>query len=280
MNSGCLKGGPPFKYLTCVRIRVRVGADGEIRTRCMRRIRPMFRTMRISNMKKKEWTFDEFTQVGTDYADIGNVEAYDAKMRKIRDYRREDEQILDALGAGPDHTVLDIGTGTGHLAIAAAARCEKVYAVDVSGPMLEYAKMRAGEKNITNIEWSQCGFLSFDFPGVVFDRVISNAALHHLPDFWKAVAIKRIYDALKSEGSFFLGDVVFSWPVEEADERVGSWLDGMRRVDAGLYSEAATHIRSEYSTFSWILEGLLGRAGFGYRKLIDRDNFIAYLCTK
>ena len=45
--------------------------------------------------------------------------------------------------------------------------------------------------------------------------------------------------------------------------------------------EAQTHVREEYSTFSWIMEGLLEQAGFTLDKADYKNDFMAtYLCTK
>lgn len=83
----------------------------------------------------QRWHYDEMKQVGTDYADAKEVEAYDARMRKIRDIRSETEKILESLHITQDQTLLEIGCGTGEFAIAAAGRCKKIIAADVSLPM-------------------------------------------------------------------------------------------------------------------------------------------------
>jgi len=46
-------------------------------------------------------------------------------------------------------------------------------------------------------------------------------------------------------------------------------------------SESETHVRDEYSTCDWIMEGLLERAGFRIQTADHPDEFLAtYLCTK
>lgn len=224
--------------------------------------------------------YDEFIHTGTNFSEIEKVEAYDAKMSKFRDYKKESELILDALGITRDGTLLEIGTGTGHFAVEASRRCKRVVAVDVSNAMLDYAKSRAEREGITNIEWAHAGFLSFDFPKESFDCVVSNASLHHLPDFWKAIAIDRVHGSLKPKGVFFLGDVVFSCGVEEIESKVNAWIEGYTTIDEELHREARGHIKEEYSTYSWIIEGMLERAGFRYRILAESNNFMAYLCTR
>ncbi|VVB96164.1 Uncharacterised protein [uncultured archaeon] len=40
---------------------------------------------------KPGWHYDEMRQVGTDYADDGQVKEYDRRMQKLRDVKKETE---------------------------------------------------------------------------------------------------------------------------------------------------------------------------------------------
>ncbi len=71
-----------------------------------------------------------------------------------------------------------------------------------------YAKQKAHAMGISNIAFSQAGFLSYEHNGYPLDLIVSNLALHHLPDFWKMIALKRIYQLLKNGGTFYLGEPV------------------------------------------------------------------------
>jgi ubiquinone/menaquinone biosynthesis C-methylase UbiE len=204
-------------------------------------------------------------------------------MQKFRNYKHEAEQILNVLNVSSNHIILEIGTGTGHFAIEASKRCKKVYAIDVSKPMLDYAKLKAKKENIDNIEWLKYGFLTYDFPdNIKFDSIVSNAALHHLPDFWKMIAVNKIYKSLKEKGKFFLGDVIFSFKFDELNDKIDEWIKNSKNISVEFSSETITHVRDEYSTYSWIIEGMFERIGFKFQKLNDTDanNFVAYLCSK
>jgi ubiquinone/menaquinone biosynthesis C-methylase UbiE len=229
---------------------------------------------------KNKWDFDEFTQVGTDYSDIKKVEDYDNKMSKFRNYKQEAGLILDTLKVNSNHILLEIGTGTGHFAIEAAAKCKKVYAIDVSTAMLNYARSKAEKENIKNIEWFNYGFLTFDFPGMEFDCVVSSATLHHLPDFWKMTALHNVYKSLKKYGKFLLTDIIFSAGLNEINFKVEDWINNAKKIDDEYYSESIMHIKNEYSTYSWIIEGMLERVGFKYQLIYENNNFMAYLCIK
>jgi len=229
---------------------------------------------------KPRWFFDEFQQTGTDFTDIKKVEAYDNKMSKFRNYRQEAAMVLDLFNAQASDVLLEIGTGTGHFAIEAAKRCGKVHAVDVSETMLKYAELKARQENITNIEWRHSGFLTADFPDVHFNFIFSNAAMHHLPDFWKALALRNIHRMLKPGGKFILGDVIFSCTIDETETKVQDWIEGFKKVDEDFFSESTGHIKKEYSTFSWIIEGMLERTCFSHKTVADMNNFMIYLCVK
>jgi SAM-dependent methyltransferase len=89
-------------------------------------------------------------------------------------------------------------------------------------------------------------------------------ALHHLPDFWKAVALDRIHGILRPGGILRLWDVVYSFEPRDAAERIESWCStgGPSVEDDWSRAELEEHVRDEHSTFSWILEPMAVRCGF------------------
>lgn len=231
-------------------------------------------------MSQPRWQYDEFKQIGTDYDSVEEVEAYDRRMQSLRDVAQETEHILEALGVTPESTILEIGTGTGEFAIRAAARCAKVYAVDISEMMLDYARQKAEARGVSNIEFKRAGFLTFEREPV--DAVVTQLALHHLPDYWKAVALRRIHDALRDGGRLFLRDVVFPGDVRNHEDRFREWIaSAQAKAGDTIGREIEAHIRDEYSTLDWIMEGLLKTSRFS---IISADGskglFTTYVCAK
>lgn len=188
-------------------------------------------------------------------------------------------QLLDLK---PEHTVIDLGCGTGTFAITEARSCRKVFAVDISQAMLDKCAEKARAAGLGNIETHCAGFLTYEHKGALVDTVVSVAALHHLPDFWKAVAFKRIYNMLKPGGKLFLFDIVFSFPVEFYHSELNSWVNGMReRAGQAMAEESIIHIRDEYSTFDWIIDGMMERTGFKIeQKFSDFPNSLSYICVR
>jgi SAM-dependent methyltransferase len=159
-----------------------------------------------------------------------------------------------------------------------------VIAVDVSPAMVEHMRQRIEHLGLSNVECVQGGLLTYEHRGEPADVVHSRNALHHLPDFWKGIALARVASMLKSGGTFSLRDLVYSFDPQEAGAVIEAWLSrAPARADAGwTASELATHVREEHSTYTWLLEPMLVRAGFqiGSAEYSETRTFAAYICVK
>jgi putative AdoMet-dependent methyltransferase len=96
------------------------------------------------------------------------------------------------------------------------------------------------------------------------DVVTTKSALHQLPDFWKQSALLRIAEYLRPGGLLYIWDMIFTFPPADYARHIQALVDGLGRTDGTGWSreDFESHIREEFSTYSWILEGLLDRAGF------------------
>jgi ubiquinone/menaquinone biosynthesis C-methylase UbiE len=228
------------------------------------------------------WLYNDVQQIGTDYQDFMNVELYDKRMSKIRDIEGEIRDIINAFKTVEQDTILEFGAGTGEVAIALAHRCNTFIAVDVSKEMLKYAKKKAGSKEIDNVQFIQGSFLTYKHTGEPVDAVITQIALHHLPDFWKQVALQRIYTVLKESGKLYIRDVVYSFRIEEYEEKLNKWISAVQSVAGDeIVSDIQRHIREEYSTFDWIMRGIIENTGFTIENSKAQSEFIStYVCSK
>ena len=224
--------------------------------------------------------YDEMIPAGRDFRSRDVVEAYDAYHRRFRDVKAENDAIISSLGLNPSQTIADFGSGTGAFVLQAARRCAKVHAIDVSKAMLDYTEWKARAEGVTNIACHHAGFLTYVHTDPPLDAVTSSMALHHLPDFWKQKALLRLSGMLKRGGRLVLADVVFS--EEDYETNIAKWIQEMTaKAGSDTKTDITRHICAEYSTFAWILEGLLLRAGFQIDHAEHTNGVLAkYLCTK
>jgi SAM-dependent methyltransferase len=209
-----------------------------------------------------DWYPVERERAGPEHLDADYVAGYDAKTGL------ELESALDLLrrhGLGVNTTLVDLGCGTGLLAAAAGVEAGRVVAVDPSPAMLEVASRRSDA-----VEWVEAGFLTYEHEGDPPQLVHSRNALHHLPDFWKGIALARVHALLAPGGILVLRDLVYDFEPAEADRRIEEWFAGAAPTPAQGWTRAEleTHVRGEHSTFAWLHESLLEHAGF---EIVERE---------
>lgn len=224
------------------------------------------------------WLYNEFKSTGVDYEDIEVARQFEKRHLSFRNFDKEFTTIRDRVNLKQTDVVLDLGCGSGAFVIPAAKYCHRVYAVDVSNPMLTILREKIEAQNLDNVKLFQAGFLTYKHTGTPIDVVLSSLALHHLPDYWKAVALQNISDMLKPNGILYLYDVIFNFPISDWRKGTQNLLDEMETA-AG--HEAHAHISSEFSTFNWILEGIFERVGLKIEQIYDDSGFQrAYVCRK
>jgi putative AdoMet-dependent methyltransferase len=177
---------------------------------------------------RPNWLYDEIKHAGVDYSDPAQVQVYDSRHQKFRDYQKNTEAILE------------------------------------------------------NIVFCHGGFLTYEHRAEPADAMVSTAVLHHLPDFWKLIGLSRAAGMLKRGGKLYLFDVVFPANLTHYEAQFDGWIETMaQQVGPDFAAEAETHIRDEYSTYDWIMEGFLTRAGFQIVQADYSGGFNAgYLCVK
>ena len=228
------------------------------------------------------WQYNEAELCGTKFNSWMCARKYDKQQQKFRDYRMESQEIIAQLALGPGQTIIDMGCGTGAFTIHAAGYFRKVYAVDISPAMLRYARKKAARAKLNNIYFFQGGFLTHQHCAEPVDAAVSVLVLHHLPDFWKLVGLRRLGRMLKTNGKLYLSDVVYSFNADHYETLFDRFIQSaVECVGDDMKKGMKVHFSQEYSTCGWIMEGLLVRAGFRVDKADYKDDFFAtYLCTK
>ena len=114
--------------------------------------------------------------------------------------------VVEHAAPGPDDVALDLGTGTGAIALALEPNAKCVIGRDISEGMLAEARAKAGDAGLENVEFGEGRFRDPNYDGPV-DVVTSNFAMHHLSDAEKREAIAAIADL--NPRRFVLGDLMF-----------------------------------------------------------------------
>jgi SAM-dependent methyltransferase len=222
---------------------------------------------------------NELGHAGAEHPDPAFVAGYDAKQQFDPS---DDVEALVGLGLGPSTRLLDLGAGTGTLTVvAAAATGADVTAIDVSPAMVEHLGARSAAA--PDVEVCEGGFLSYEHNGEPFDFVYCRNVLHQLPDFWKVIALWRVAGWLRPGGVLMLRDLVYDLAPDEIEAGIEAWFD--RAVDdpATGYTadDFADHVRTEHSTFTWLLEPMLERTGFEIvARDVRRGVYASYTCRR
>ncbi|WP_417376601.1 class I SAM-dependent methyltransferase [Gimesia maris] len=168
---------------------------------------------------------------------------------------------------------LDLGCGTGELAIRLASRFEEVLAVDPDAEMLAAAQQKAREQQATNIQWRNQSAEQFSAEPDSFELITIGAAFHWMD---RPVMAPRIRSWLQPQQPLVIMGYTSIWS-GNADwhplvrEVVKRWLGEKRRAGTGEFNNlAAPHeqvlidagfkleeIKHEHPQ-TWTLDDLLG----------------------
>jgi ubiquinone/menaquinone biosynthesis C-methylase UbiE len=118
------------------------------------------------------------------------------------------EQLIGLAHLAAGESVLDIGCGTGTLAIVAKGQVGatgKVFGIDASPAMIARANSKAGKAGI-DVTFKPAVAEALPFPEAQFDVVVSTLMLHHLPRKVRQQCAREIRRVLKPEGRVLVVD--------------------------------------------------------------------------
>jgi ubiquinone/menaquinone biosynthesis C-methylase UbiE len=171
-------------------------------------------------------------------------EIADSYDRRSQNYDNSDwhvqicRRLLDYANVSARQTILDVGTGTGHLAIASAQIVGdqgRVVGIDISAGMLAQANIKIEALGLHHIELQLTDAEAIDYPFNTFDHILCANTFPWLAD--KTATLRLWYQLLKSGGQIcihtpadtaYIGAVVLRKVFEkhgislEASNRIGS----------------------------------------------------------
>jgi ubiquinone/menaquinone biosynthesis C-methylase UbiE len=176
--------------------------------------------------------------------------------------RRFRERLLQPAHLKPGESVLDVGCGSGLLAIVAkhhVGAAGSVHGVDASDAMIERARRKARKAGV-DVTFESALAQSMPFPDARFDVVLSTVMLHHLPRKIRQQSVREMRRVLKPGGRLlvveFGGVVRHKGPIAHL-HRHGAIKP---RELAELVSEAGLAVVERGSLGIWDLQFVLGEA--------------------
>ena len=153
--------------------------------------------------------------------------------------------FLEALELSKDKSVLEIGIGTGRIAVKVAPRCFKLTGIDISPKTIDRAKDNL--KEYGNIFFVCSDFNSYEFEET-FDVIYSSLTMMHFKD--KATVITKVDKLLNDNGIFCLS----------IDKNQSEYIDmGTRKIK--VYPDNLDNIIS-----------IIGETAMSVVKVIETDN--------
>ena len=132
---------------------------------------------------------------------------YDLFTRLVPFARRTRQTLVEVAAPAPGEDVLDVGCGTGTLAIALNSRvgAGKVWGIDPSSEMIAVAKEKAAKAN-SDARFEVAAIEALPFAEASFNLVTSSLMLHHLSDELKRKGLAQVRRILKPGGRLMAMD--------------------------------------------------------------------------
>jgi ubiquinone/menaquinone biosynthesis C-methylase UbiE len=148
------------------------------------------------------------------------------RLLGVRGVHRE---LVERAQLAPGLRVLEIGCGTGNLALAAKRACPaaEVTGLDPDPAALAKGRRKAARARLT-LRFDQGFAQALPYPDASFDRVLSSLMLHHLDDADRPRALREVRRVLKPGGTFHLLD--FAGPGGERRGFIASHLHSHRAL--------------------------------------------------
>jgi 2-polyprenyl-3-methyl-5-hydroxy-6-metoxy-1,4-benzoquinol methylase len=145
--------------------------------------------------------------------------------------------------------VLEVGCGTGFVALELAREGHAVMAIDPSEKALEVARRTLGAEAV-DLAYVQAPFEAFSEAPGTFDAVVFNRSLHHVTDLDGSV--EKVRELLRKDGVIACNEFAF----DRFDERAATWVfaieqllsAGASELEATCVAEAIRELRDAWTT--------------------------------
>jgi demethylmenaquinone methyltransferase/2-methoxy-6-polyprenyl-1,4-benzoquinol methylase/phosphoethanolamine N-methyltransferase len=136
----------------------------------------------------------------------------------------------------PGDSILDVGCGTGEVALLAKTRTKagKVHGIDPAPEMIAVARSKAARKKI-DVDFRVGVIEALPFPDASIDVVTSSLMMHHLPEELQIGGMAEVYRVLKPGGRLLIAD--FMRPTGSLMNHIFTTVTHHQHVRSGLADE-------------------------------------------
>ena len=156
---------------------------------------------------------------------------------------RDHAALLDQARIGPGDRVLEVGCGTGNLALRLKRRHPSVEVVglDPDGPALDRA-VRKSRRAGLDIRWDRGFADTLPYPDATFQLVLSSMMLHHLEADDRPAALREIARVLVPGGALLVLDL--GGGRDDNDGRMSRLLSHAPRLEDNLDDRVPAAMRA------------------------------------
>jgi ubiquinone/menaquinone biosynthesis C-methylase UbiE len=148
------------------------------------------------------------------------VEKWHSHVTSAAGFAQVLDRLLHLSSPKPTDACVDLGAGTGFVTVAMAPLVSSVLAVDISTAMAESLAERAAHSGLHNVSTEVSDLREFQLPPASVDLVVSNYALHHLPDADKRALVARAARWLRPGGRLVIADMMFGRGASQRDRDI------------------------------------------------------------
>lgn len=184
--------------------------------------------------------------------DENNDPVYDPEPLKEYMNKWDGQVFIDAMKLDKHKTVLEIGIGTGRLALKTVPLCKNFFGIDISPKTIERAAQNLSQYQ--NVELICADFITYDF-STAFDVVYSSLTFMHIQA--KQECFNKVYSLLKPKGYFILSiDKNQNEYIDYGDRKIKIYPDKPDDIKECFINFGLTLSDCIETEFAYILVGL------------------------